>query len=99
MTATDSRTPQIEAQTTVTASKSSQIKAQKPVTISNGWWFKFKKRNPSISLRSGDSTAGVRMSVVNLENINHYFDFLKEVFEQYVTGFAKSRLPRTIINL
>ena len=95
VTATDSRPPQIKAQTTVTASKSSQIKAQKPVTISNGWWFKFKKRNPSISLRSGDSTAGVRMSAVNSENINYYFDLLEEVFEQY--GFDDH--PEAIYNM
>ena len=61
-TAADSSPSEIEAQQTLTASKPSQIEDQKPVTISNGWWFKFKKRNPSINLRSGDSTAGVRMN-------------------------------------
>ena len=95
VTATDSRPPQIEVQTTVTASKFSQIAAQKPVTISNGQWFKFKNRDPSINFRSRDSTAGVRMSVVNLENINHYFDLLEEVFEQY--GFGDH--PEAIYNM
>ena len=46
-----------------------QIKAQTPVTISNGCWFKFKKRNPSVSLRSRDPTAEVRMNAVNLETL------------------------------
>jgi len=32
------------------------------------------KRNPSLQLRSGDSTAGVRMNAVNSENLNEYFD-------------------------
>ena len=35
---------------------------------------KFMKRNLSLCLRSGDSTAGVRMSAVKTENINEYFD-------------------------
>ena len=59
---------------------------QKEVTVSNGWWFKFKRRNPSVSLRRGDSTAGVRMNAVNSENINEYFDLLEDVFQEY--GFS-----------
>ena len=93
VTATNSRPPQIKAQTTVTASKSSQMEAQKPVTISNGWWFKFKKRNPSISLRTRDSTAGVRMSAVNSENINYYFDLLEEVLNNM--GLMITQKPYT----
>ena len=49
---------------------------EKEVKISNGWWDKFMKRNPSLRLRSGDSTAGVRMNAVNSENLNEYFDLL-----------------------
>jgi len=45
------------------------------VKISNGWW---EKRNPSLCLRSGDSTAEVRMNAVNSENLNEYF---QEVFQ------------------
>jgi len=48
------------------------------ISISNGWWWKFKNRNPFLNLRSGDSTAGVRMSE---ENLNHYFDLLQEIFD------------------
>ena len=40
--------------------------------ISNGWWQKFLKRNPDIRLRSGDSTAGIRLDAVNPENLNNY---------------------------
>ena len=93
-TVTASKPSQIEAQKSVTASRPSQTETQKTVTISNGWWFKFKKRNPSISLRSGDSTAGVRMNAVNAENIHYYFDLLEEVFEEY--GFADH--PEAIYN-
>ena len=45
-------------------------------SISNGWWGRFLKRNPSIRLRSGDSTAGVRFDAINKENIEKYFDLL-----------------------
>ena len=53
------------------------------VNLSNGWWHNFKKRNPSLSLRSGDLTAAVRMNAVNSENVNTYFDLLEEVFDKY----------------
>ena len=67
----------------------------KEVTVSNGWWFKFKMRNPSLSLRSGDSTAGIRMDAVNSENINEYFDLLEGVFQEY--GFSEH--PEAIYNM
>ena len=88
----NSKPLQIEAQKTVNGP--SQIEAKKPVAISNGWWFKFKRRNPLLSLRCGDSTAGVRMNAVNSENID-YFDLLKEVFDKY--GFADH--PEAIYNM
>ena len=65
------------------------------VTVSNGWWFKFKMRNPLLSLRRGDSTAGVRMDAVNSENINEYFDLLEGVFQEY--GFSEH--PEAIYNM
>ena len=57
--------------------------SSRSVSISNGWWFNFKNRNQGLSLRSGDSTAGVWMSAVNEGNINHYFDLLQEVFDEH----------------
>ena len=51
--------------------------------ITHGWWQKFLKRNPSLSLRAGDSTAGVRMDAVNAENIANYFDQLRSLFDEY----------------
>ena len=41
--------------------------------ISDGWWRRFLECNPSISLRSGDATAHVRMEAVNVENIIAYY--------------------------
>ena len=38
--------------------------------ISNGWWRRFHERNPELSLRSGDATAGVRIDAVNEENMS-----------------------------
>ena len=38
----------------------------------------FKK----ISLRAGDSTAGVRMDAINKDNLDNYFDQLKKVFDE-----------------
>ena len=48
--------------------------------ISNGWW---DKRNPMLSLLSGDSTVGVRMDAMNVENMKEYFDLLREIYEEY----------------
>ena len=59
--------------------------------ITHGWWQKFLKRNPSLSLQAGDSTAGVRMDVINAENITNYFDQLKEALQQ-----AKQREKETL---
>ena len=54
----------------------------KSAQLSNRWWHNFKKRNPSLSLISGDSTATVRMNAVNPENVNKYFDLLEKVFDE-----------------
>lgn len=49
----------------------------------HGWWQKFLKRNPSLSLQAGDSMAGVRMDAINAENITNYFDQLKILYDEY----------------
>ena len=63
--------------------------------ISNGWRQKFLKRNPSLRLRVGDATAGVRMDAVNVENITAYFDLLRNVFNEF--GFDQR--PERIYNM
>ena len=52
-------------------------------SVSNGWWNNFMKRNPSLRLRQGDSTANVRMDALNQENITAYFDLLKGLYDEY----------------
>ena len=47
--------------------------------ISDGWWRRFLQRHPQLSLRSGDSTAYVRMNAMNEENLTIYFDLLNTV--------------------
>ena len=51
--------------------------------ITNEWWQKFLEWNPSIKLRSGDSTAGIRLDAVNPENLNNYFDQLKQIYDEF----------------
>ena len=51
--------------------------------ISDGWWRRFLERNPALSLRCGDSTAGVRMDAINHRTINNYFDLLKEIMDEF----------------
>ena len=50
--------------------------------ITHGWRQKFLKRNPSLSLRVGDSMAGVRMDAINAENITNYFYQLKSLYNE-----------------
>ena len=47
--------------------------------ISDGWWWRFLQQHPQLSLRSGDSTAYVRMNAMNEENLTIYFDLLNTV--------------------
>ena len=64
-------------------------------SITDGWWQKFMKRNPSLRLRAGDSTAGVRMDAINAENMREYFDLLRSVFDEF--GFDDH--PERIYNM
>ena len=50
--------------------------------ISGGWWRRFLERNPGMSLRAGDATAGVRIDAINEDNMRKYFDLLEEVFDE-----------------
>ena len=45
--------------------------------VINGWW---DKRIPMLTIRSGDSAAGVRMDTMNVENIK---DLPREVYDEY----------------
>ena len=63
--------------------------------VSDGWWSKYLKRNPEISLRCGDSTAGVRMDAINAENMKVYFDLLRQIYDEH--GFESH--PESIYNM
>ena len=63
--------------------------------ISNGWWDSFLKRNPMLRLRSGDSTATVRMDAMSSENMKAYFDLLSDVYDEFDFG----NHPESIYNM
>ena len=44
---------------------------------------KYLKQNPEISLRWGNSTAGVRMDAINAKNMKAYFDLLHQIYDGY----------------
>ena len=67
----------------------------KGAAISDGWWNKYLKRNPEISLRCGDSTAGVRMDAINTDNMKAYFDLLRQIYDEH--GFESH--PECIYNM
>ena len=46
--------------------------------ISDGWFRRFMKRQPQLSLRKGDPTANVRMDCLTKETMDKYFDLLKD---------------------
>ena len=50
--------------------------------ITDGWWRRFRERHPKLSLRSGDATADVRMKALSRQNIEHYFNLLKEIMDE-----------------
>ena len=47
--------------------------------ISRGWFERFMKRQPQLSLRKGDATANVRMNCVDPEAMSQYIDLLNDV--------------------
>ena len=51
--------------------------------ISDGWWRRFLTRQPKLALRRGDTTAHVRMDAINRENIQNYYDLLKDVLDEH----------------
>ena len=67
----------------------------KGTTVSDGWWEKFVQRNPILRLRSGDSTAHVRMDAINAENLHAYYNLLKSVYDEH--GFDSH--PEAIYNM
>ena len=48
-----------------------------------GWFRRFKQRNPSTSLRTGDSMASVRFQCTTDEIIKEYFELLETVLQEF----------------
>ena len=51
--------------------------------ISNGWWRRFLARQPKVALHRGDTTGHVRMDAINHENIQNYYQLLKDVLDEH----------------
>ena len=64
-------------------------------SISNGWWQRFLQRNPTITVRSGNNLAGVRMDAVNKENIAAYFNLLRSIHDEH----SFENYPECIYNM
>ena len=50
--------------------------------ISDGWWRRFRERQPTLSLRRGDPTAHVRMNAINQETLDNYYDLLEDILTE-----------------
>ncbi len=50
--------------------------------VTCGWFRSFKRRNPSIRLRKGDSMAAVRFQCTSAEIMGEYFDLLEKTLEE-----------------
>ena len=50
--------------------------------VSTGWWERFRKRHPTLSLRQGESLAYKRAIATNRDVINKYFDLLEETISK-----------------
>ena len=50
--------------------------------MTDGWWHRFKERQPKLSLRRGDPTAHVRMDSTNKKTICAYYNLLEETLQK-----------------
>lgn len=55
----------------------------KSVQISNGWWEAFRRRHPSITLRSAEKLSYARFVATDQELLNSYYDLLYTTMEEY----------------
>ncbi len=49
----------------------------------NGWLLQYRHRHPKLSLHSSDATAQVRMQAISHENLQDYYDLLKETPDEH----------------
>ena len=51
--------------------------------VTDGWWRRFRERQPQLALRRGDPTAHVRMDSTNKEAIEKYYNLLEETLKEH----------------
>jgi len=51
--------------------------------VPNGWYYRFMKRQDSLTLCKGDPIANIRMDCLTKETMTNYFDLLKFVLEKH----------------
>lgn len=71
---------EIKALVTKVAQEKGVLKKEK---VTDGWFRRFKERQPQLSLRRGDATANVRMNCLNKETVEQYFSMLKYVLLEH----------------
>lgn len=68
---------------------------QKPRSVTNGWWAKFIKRHPVLSLRTPATLSVARANASTRESVNNYFDILEKTLED--SGLSEQ--PALIYNM
>ena len=58
-------------------------KDRKDCHVSPGWWSRFSKRWPKLSLRKGDSFSIAQEKMTTRSVFESYFEMLKETLEKY----------------
>ena len=66
-------------------------------TVSNGWWEKFLRRNPMLSLRSGDSTAGVLDLLRDAYNEFDFENHPESIYSMDETGVLLEPRPPKVV--
>ncbi|CAH1970074.1 unnamed protein product [Acanthoscelides obtectus] len=52
-------------------------------TAGKAWFYNFMKSHPKVSLRQPESTSLARCKGFNRQNVNHFFDILEKLVDQY----------------
>ena len=65
----------------------------KGVGITNGWSQRFLERNPGMTLRAGDPTAGVRLDAVNDKNTLKQYQLVTQHQEFQVLRYPLNQKP------
>ena len=68
---------------------------QKQRSVTNGWWAKFIKRHPVLSLRTPATLSVARANASAKESVNNYFDILEQTLED--NGLSEQ--PALIYNM